>query len=135
MAKNTLSLIRTEKEFSKENLPLDFLRRALSIAGLNSIPLKFELEDFELEECWEGFKPGGTRSPWSDDCIKEGWEKRRSATRIKHKRSFDTFATIFEQKGTIQGYFKESLNRQYAGSQLDWVNLLIEYGFVTIKTN
>lgn len=127
-----VKITRTQKEFSKENMTLDFLRRALSIAGLHSSPLKFQLEDFELEECWEGFQKGGTCSPWSDDLVEKGYEKRRSALRIKHTEGFDTFATIFEQKGTIQGYFRESLSRQYAGNQLDWVNLLLEYGFVKI---
>lgn len=75
---------------------------------------------------------GSSCSSWSDDLIEKGWTKVRSNTAIKHTRGFDTFATIFEQKGTIQGYFRESLSRQYAGNQLDWVNLLLEYGFVEI---
>lgn len=46
-------ITRTEKEFSKENLPLDFLRRALAIAGLDTLVMKYELEDFVVEESWE----------------------------------------------------------------------------------
>lgn len=59
-----MKVTRTSKEFSREKMPLDFLRRTLSIAGLHKAPLKFELEDFIIEEHYRAESDKGTISPW-----------------------------------------------------------------------
>ena len=85
-----MKLIRTDKEFSKENLPLDFLRRATSIGGVHPSPLKYEIKDFEVIESWKGVKPGSSIHPWNDEHAKEGWDKGRdkSTTRWKNFQQF-----------------------------------------------
>lgn len=128
-----MELLRTDKEFSKENMPLDFLRRALSIAGLHSSPLKFNYEDFEVVENYKGVKGCGSVYPWSDEKIKEGYVKVRSTTNIEHNKGFDCFCYISETNGKIQGFYKESKNNQYSPDSVKWCNLLLEYGFLEIK--
>lgn len=128
-------IARTQKEFCKENMPLDFLRRALAIAGLDSCVLKYELEDFIIEESWEGDTGNGSVSPWRDEFAEKGWIKTRSNTDIKHTRGFDTFAVIFCKHARIQGYYKDSFKNQYTPDSVKWVNLLLEYDFVEIVTD
>lgn len=130
-----MKIIRTEKEFSKETMPLDFLRIALSLGGVHSSPLKFEEENFIIEECFRGEFKGGSCTPWSDDLIEKGYKKVKYLVRINHNKGFDCFANIFTQEARISGYYKESGNTQYPCSQIDWINLLLEYGFVEIKQN
>jgi hypothetical protein len=127
------SLKRTSKEFKKENLPLDFLRRATSLGGLNSIPLKWEIDNFELIEQWHGVSKsykGVTVSPWSDEHA-ELFNKERDGVRINNLTGFDTNIRIWEN-GRIQGYFKDSNGIQYSCDQVKWINLLLEYEFVEI---
>lgn len=127
-----MKLIRTEKEFKKENLPLDFLRRATSLGGLSSIPLKYQMEDFEVIENWKGVMPGGSVHPWSDEHAKEGFTKQRDSVYINNLKGFDTNIVVWES-GKIQGYFKKSFKQQYASDPVKWCNLLLEYGFLKFE--
>jgi len=84
-----MKLIRTDKEFKKENLPLDFLRRATSIGCQHTMPLTFEEADFEIEENWKGVnEKGGGVHPWSERFAKLGYTKTRSTVRINNNTSF-----------------------------------------------
>lgn len=125
-------LVRTEKEFTKENLPLDFLRRATSLGGLHGRPLKMKEEDFEVEERWKGVSAdGGTKYPWRDGDETKGFVKTRNGVWIKNKTDFDTNVTVSED-GRLQGYFKSKGNLNASPDQIEWCNLLIEYGFLEI---
>lgn len=126
-------LVRTNKPFSKENLTLDFMRRATALGGLHGKPLRFNYNDFEVEERWKGVSESGTSStfPWNDADTERGFIKVRNGVRINNKTSFDTNILIFED-GTLQGYFKESSNHNYAPNPVQWVNLLLEYEFLEL---
>ena len=125
-----MKLIRTEKQFTKENMPLDFLRRVLSLAGLHSIPLKLELENFTIEEKFRGESKTGHKNPWEDGDEEKGWIKTHYLTHIEHNTGFDTYAYIFTKTGKLQGYYKKSVNTQFAPDNLEWTILLLEYGFL-----
>ncbi len=125
-----MKLVRTEKEFCKENVTLDFLRRVVSIAGLHSSPLKFEESDFEVSEDYKGVNGPSTCTPWSDELENRGYVKQRNCLRIKTKR-FDTDVVIWED-GRVQGYYKSG-GQNYAASPIKYCNLLIEYGFIKIE--
>ena len=122
-------LIRTDKEFKKENLPLDFLQRVTSIICMHKIPLRFKEEDFELQEKWKGVKQDCSITPWSDEYLDKGYTKVRSGIKIINKTGFDSDVIIFES-GTALGYYKESLNNLSGYDAIDYINLLLEYKFV-----
>lgn len=126
------NLIRTEKEFTKANLPLDFLRRATALGGVHGRPLHFNEEDFEIVELWQGVHPtGGSTVPWSDEDAERGFVKKRFGVRVNNNTDFDTNITIFES-GRLQGFFKSG-KLQYAIDHIDWCNLLLEYRFLTFN--
>lgn len=126
-----LQLVRTDKEFTKENLPLDFLRRATAMGSLHNRPLEFKEEDFEVEEKWKGVSLNGSTYPWKDEHEKEGFVKSRNGVWIRNNTEFDTFVTVSEG-GRLQGYFKSTKKPNiYPPNPVEWCNLLIEYGFLT----
>ena len=125
-----LQLVRTDKEFTKENLPLDFLRRATAIGGLHNRPLEFKEEDFEVEERWKGVSLNGLTYPWKDEHEQKGFVKSRNGVWIRNNTDFDTNVTISEE-GRLQGYFKTRGNTNHAPDPIEWCNLLLEYGFLT----
>lgn len=125
-------LVRTDKEFTKENLPTDFLRRATAIGGLHGKPLHFEEKDFEVEERWRGVGENGSTYPWKDEHEKQGFVKTRNGVWIKNHTDFDTNVTISEE-GRLQGYFKTRGNPNNAPDPIEWCNLLLEYGFLKFE--
>ena len=127
-----MKLIRSEKEFTKDNMPNDFVTRAYSLAGKHSSPLKWNEQDYKIIEQWKGIKPGGSVFPWKDEFLENGYKKIRSGVNIKTNRGFDTDIIIFEN-GSIQGYYKETHNSQYAANPIEWCNLLLEYEFLKIE--
>lgn len=136
-----MKLVRTEKQFVKENFNEDLLRRTVSIAGLHKLPLwetHYSLDDFVMVEQFRGVRNGGTIHPWDDNYIKEGYVKEISSLTI-YLKGFDTAAVIYSD-GRVQGHYvkqeysddTEVVNfkikgRNYAAQYIKWVNLLLEY--------
>lgn len=124
---------RTNKLFDK-NLPEDFVRMAMSIGGLNSIPLNttmYQWEDFSIEERYRGVKSGLISTPWKDEMFDQGYEKELYLVKLKLK-GFDTHVNIF-QNGRLDAYFHSSDQSQFGCNSIDWVNLLLEHGFVEMN--
>ncbi|MNS37846.1 hypothetical protein D3C72_700790 [compost metagenome] len=126
-------LVRTDKQFIPENMTLDFLRQALSLAGLHSSPLKYEENDFVVIVKYRGEQKGSSVTPWEDSYESKGYVKTHYLTKIEHARGFDCFANIFVENGKLQGYYHKSGDTQFAPDPLKWINLLLEYGFIDIQ--
>ena len=128
-----MQLKRTRKVFKKDNLPLDFVRKAFALAGLSGVPLKFQEEHYKIEELFHGVKEGSTISPWNDKHLVRGYVKKRNAVTITPTNGFDTKIIIWEDNGRIQGYYIKSHTANYACDEVAWCNLLLEYNFLKIK--
>ena len=130
-----MEIVRTEKEFTLESMPLDFLRRTLRIACADSAPLKFEENVFKVEISYKGVSPSGGSSvyPWRDEHLTRGYIKKVSSITITPTNGFDSFGRFYSDSLSIVGTFKESDRIVGSINTINWTNLLLEYGFLEIK--
>lgn len=123
-------IIRTEKLFIKDNVFGEFMRKALSIGGLHKYPLKADLNDFKVTDRVSHRHDSFSAENSRYEGQREGWHKHLSSVEIKLE-GFDTRVVIW-QNGRMQGYFNSG-KTQYAGDPIEWINLLLRYGFLKIE--
>ena len=125
-----MKIIRTDKPFTKDAMDLNFLQQAVHIGGLHKFPLRCELEKFTVTEKFINRSDEGTatKHPYREPI--EGYHKYLNCVQI-YLDGFDTKVSIW-QEGRIQGYYNSG-GAQYSADPVNWINLLLEYGFVTIE--
>jgi len=129
-----MKLKRTDKEFTKENMSLYFIKEAMAIACAESYIHKYDDELFEVEVSFPGRKSCGSCSPWQDSDAERGYVKKVSCVYLRINNSFDSYARIFDEGASLQGFFKETENERTVCqiNTVRWVNLLLENGFLEI---
>lgn len=136
-----MKFIRTPREFTKENMPENFLRETLSIAGCHKLPTwedQYSIDDFTIVPKFHGTNGPSTALPWKEDLIKSGYTKELSCVYI-YLKNFDSVAIIYNS-GRLKGqYVKEDVDGVFTIIRdhdctidpLRWVALLLEYDFIT----
>jgi len=127
-----MKIIRTNKEISKENLSEEFVRKAASIGGKHRIPLVSDIDEFTVTNNYINVSDDGRGSISPYNGYVSGYHKVLDSVEIRIK-GFDMITVIW-QNGIIQGYYV-SKNMQYAANPIEWVNLLLEYGFLKVLDN
>lgn len=111
-----MKIIRTEKQIKIENLNEDIIRRMAALGGLESHCLSMDWKRFTVYD--------------RQNCPVVGNPKHDGIKIVID--GFDTDIRVWDN-GQIQGYYNSPSGRaQYAANYLDYVNLMLEYGFFEI---
>lgn len=136
-----MKIKRTEKQFTKENLPIDFIKEAMSIACAESYVHKYEDNLFEVNVEFGGIIGEATTvTPWRDELLQKGYTKVVRSVELTINNSFDSYAVIFNRPASIQGYFYSGEEREMDMKRIvcqvntvRWTNLLLKYGFLEVN--
>lgn len=121
-------LIRTEKQINLKNIDLNFIRLALRLGSNDSYPLKAPEVDFTMEEKFIGKFGCGYTGHWDDSLLERGYVKHLSNIELTIE-GFDSTVLVW-QDGHLTGFYTESYRTHFAKHNIEWVNLMIEYGFM-----
>lgn len=132
-----MKLKRTDKQFTKENMSIAFIKQTVAIACAESTVLNYEDHLFDIEVKYHGRMKGGSKSPWEAGDGARGYEKKVSCVYIRLKNSFDSYARIFDEAASLQGFFKDTEHERTVCqiNTCKWANLLLENGFLTLSEN
>ena len=122
-------------------MSISFIKEAVAIACAESHVHKYADELFELDISFHGRMKsgGGSVMPWRDEDPRhhEMYVKKVFCVYIRINNGFDSYARIFDQSASLQGFFKsDDAKYERIVCQVDtcrWTNLLLENGFLDIK--
>lgn len=122
----------TKKELNKAALNVNFMRKALAVGGLSSLPLnekEYQDGDFVATEVFGG-RLGNKTTTWDAFSKEEGYEKYLKYVSLTVGK-FDTEVRVYPDGRLTAWYrFTQPTLRQYPCNQMDWMNLMLEFGFV-----